>query len=173
MSELTTLHTAITEAVQAAMPLLATVGAYAEATEGTALPALFHSITDMRSGTDPGDGRSAVIATVRARITVATSTPQARLHAGMLAAQLIDLLRQQRWGLDFVEGACNVHASTDASTGGVAGDVTWNVQWEQVVLLGHTQWPWPDQPPGTLAFAFSPDTGPAHKDAYQAPEDLS
>ncbi|MDZ4325521.1 MAG: hypothetical protein U1A73_11005 [Pseudomonas sp.] len=31
-----------------------------------------------------------------------------------------------------------------------AGYTVWVVEWTQQIYLGEAQWPWPDQPPGTL-----------------------
>ena len=44
---------------------------------------------------------------------------------------------------------------------------------EQVLHLGQAQWPWPNQPPGSLVFSFDPDTGVGHEDSYKAPEDFA
>ena len=74
---------------------------------------------------------------------------------------------------DFVEASINANARPVASTDTVPAATQWCVQWQQPLYLGDLQWPWPDQPPGTLLFAFSPDTGLAHKDSYRAPEDMA
>ncbi|EJT83138.1 hypothetical protein PPS11_39563 [Pseudomonas putida S11] len=51
--------------------------------------------------------------------------------------------------------------------------VGWAVQWRQDVYLGDTAWPWEDQPPGSLVFAFDPDSGPGSEDQYQSPEAMA
>lgn len=38
--------------------------------------------------------------------------------------------------------------------------VSWSVHWRQDIYLGDTAWLWDDEPPGSLMFAFHPDTGP-------------
>lgn len=173
MNELGTLHEAITATLSAGMPELQRIEAFAVPAEGMALPALLHTLTGMKPGTDTGDGRACVFASFEARIVVSAARQQASLEAMTLAAQLIVLLRQQFWGLDFVEAATNVRAGPATLPPEVPGTLEWRVQWEQPVYLGDLQWPWPDQPPGTLLFAFSPDTGLAHKDSYRAPEDMA
>lgn len=160
MSDLTALHHAISATVQAAMPPFETINYNARVQPETPLPALFHSIIGLRPGTDPVDGHSRIVATFEARI----HTTEA-LQATTLAAQLMVLLRKQYWDIDFVEEARAVLAQPVADA--------WVVQWEQVLHLGEVQWPWPNQPPGTLVLAFDPDSGPDHESAYRKPEDFA
>lgn len=173
MSELGTLHEAITATLSAGMPELQRIAAFVPPDAGMALPALLHTLTSMKPGADAGEGRACVIASFEARILVSAGRQQASLEAMTLAAQLTVLLRQQFWGLGFVEATANVQARPAMLPPEVPGALEWRVQWEQPVYLGDLQWPWPDQPPGPLVLAFSPDTGPAHKDHYQAPEDMA
>lgn len=173
MNELSLLSQAITAAFLAGVPGVATVEAFSAVSEHMPLPALVHTVTGIKAGTDPGDGRSCMLASFEARILVDASPPHAALQALNLAALAALLLRQQFWSLDFVEATANVQARPVALPPEVPGTLEWRVQWEQPVYLGDLQWPWPDQPPGSLLFAFSPDTGPAHKDSYRAPEDMA
>lgn len=163
MSELATLHAALTATIREAMPELASVDAYADVGSDTALPALRHGIVRMTADAAPRDGRSVLFTTFEADITPDAANPEARLQGSLLAAQLVDLLRQQLWGLEFVEASRNVRAY-------LSGD-HWKVRWEQPVLLGEAQWHWPDQPPGSLMLGFSPDTGPGNEGKYITPED--
>ncbi|MDR2306124.1 MAG: hypothetical protein LBE53_02850 [Paucimonas sp.] len=165
MSELVQLYAAVTSTLQAALPELATVLADADAHGELQLPALVHSLVRLRGDEALRDGRSLLMATLEARITAQGSSAQARTQAGILAAQVVDQLRQQFWGLDFVEAARNVTAEAEGAS--------WRVQWEQPVLLGVVQWPWPDQPPGSLALGVAPETGSGNQDKYFAPEDLA
>ncbi|MGH8381024.1 hypothetical protein [Pseudomonas sp.] len=171
MSELQTLHGAITATIKAAMPQFETVEAYATADQNTALPALIHAVTGLKPGADPGDGRACVLATFEACILVDASHPQAALQAAMLATRLTVLLRQQFWQMDFVEAVKSVQALPVQPTTASTHPIIWRVQWEQALYLGAAQWSWPDEP-GPLAFAFSPDTGPGHEAGYQSPEDM-
>lgn len=173
MNELSLLSQAITATFQTGVPGFATVEAFSAVNEHTPLPALAHAITGMKAGIDPGDGRVCILASFEARILVVAPPQHAGLQAATLAAQAALLLRQQYWGLGFVEATANVQARPAMLPPEVPGTLEWQVQWEQPVYLGDLQWPWPDQPPGSLIFAFSPDTGPAHKDSYQAPEDMA
>lgn len=171
MNELTALHEAITATIKLAMPVFETVEAYDSAAQGTALPALFHAITGLAPGVDPGDGRACIVATFEARILVDSNGPQASLQAVSLATQMAVLLRKQFWGLDFVEQTQQVKALPELTLPTSPVAVEWRVQWEQALRLGSEQWPWPDEP-GPLAFAFSPDTGIDNEGSYQTPEDM-
>lgn len=164
MSELATLHAALTVTIREAIPDLASVDIASEADSGATLPALRHGIVRMTADAAPRDGRSVLITTFEAAITPDAANPEARLQGSLLAAQLMDLLRQQHWGLDFVEASRNAQAQYE---GGL-----WKVRWEQPVLLGEMQWPWPDQPPGTLMLGIDPDTGMGNEHRYIAAEDI-
>jgi len=48
----------------------------------------------------------------------------------------------------------------------------WLVEWEQTICLGTEEWPWPDEPPGSLRIGFNEDTGAGNEGKYIAPEDL-
>ncbi len=95
------------------------------------------------------------------------------MQAAILAAQLLELLRCQQWNLDFVEGATAVWAKPAGTVADPTYRAEWIVQWQQLIYLGQEQWPWADQPPGTLVLGFSPDTGPGHEGDYQSPEHMA
>ena len=170
MSELSRLNEAITATIKAAMPQLETVGSYAAVQQDTPLPALFHTITALKPSSDPGDGHSCIVATFEARIAVDVHRPYASLESTALAAQLMVLLRKQYWGIDFVEEATAIQAVPQATDFPAA---IWVLQWQQVLHLGEAQWLWPNQPPGSLVFAFDPDSGPGREGGYKAPEDFA
>lgn len=165
MSELATLHAAVTATIREAMPELASVDAYMSVGNAPERPALRHGIVQMTADAAPRDGRSVLIATFEADITADSANPQARLQGSLLAAQLMDLLRQQHWALDFVEASRNVQAQFEGSA--------WTVRWDQPVLLGEARWNWPDQPPGSLVLGFAPEVGVGNEAQYIAPEELS
>lgn len=165
MSELATLHTAVTATIREAIPELASVDAYTAVGSAPERPALRHGIVRMTADAAPRDGRSVLIATFEADISADSANPEARLQGSLLAAQLMDLLRQQHWALDFVEASRNVQAQFEGSA--------WTVRWDQPVLLGDARWSWPDQPPGNLVLGFAPDIGLGNETHYVAPEALS
>lgn len=165
MGELATLHSALTDTIRAAIPELASVDAYTEGSTPPTFPALRHGIVRMMADPAPRDGRSVLITTFEAYITPDASRPQARLQGSLLAAQMMDLLRQQLWGLDFVEPSRDVRAFFTGSG--------WRVRWDQPVLMGELQWHWPDEPPDSLKLGFSPETGAGNEPRYLSPEDLA
>lgn len=172
-SELTQLHTAMTEAMTQALPQLQNIAAYPVLEAGMKLPALFYAITGMAPAPDPGDGRTCIVATFEALILVEEVREQAPLQAAILASKLVKLLDGQYWDLDFVDQTHDVQAMPSEITPELLKCVGWSVQWRQVVYLGDTEWPWPDEPPGSLVFAFDPQSGPGHEGHYQAPENLA
>ncbi|MCI0913983.1 MULTISPECIES: hypothetical protein [Pseudomonas] len=165
MSELATLHAAVTATIRELIPELAYVDAYTVVGNTPEQPALRHGIVRMTADAAPRDGRSVLIATFEADITADSTNPESRLQGSMLAAQLMDLLRQQHWALDFVEASRNAHAQFEGSA--------WTVRWDQPVLLGDPRWHWPDQPPGSLMLGLAPEVGQGNQDRYIAPEDLA
>jgi len=165
MSELAILQTAVTATIREAMPQLASVDAYTAVGYAPERPALRHGIVRMTADAAPRDGRSVLIATFEADITADSANPEARLQGSLLAAQLMDLLRQQYWALDYVEASRNVQAQFEGNA--------WTVRWDQPVILGEPRWPWPDQPPGSLVLGFAPDIGLGNEGCYQAPEDFA
>ncbi|MFB4247687.1 hypothetical protein [Pseudomonas idahonensis] len=173
MNELTQLKDAITSTIKLAMPHLQTVEAFPKAFEGATEPALYFAVTGLDQAADPGDGRCCMRATLEARVRVDPELAQAPLQAAILAAQLIELLRCQQWDLDFVEGATAVWAKPVGTAAESVYRAEWIVQWQQLIYLGQEQWPWPNQPPGTLVLGFSPDTGPGYEGGYQSPEHMA
>lgn len=165
MSELATLHAALTAMIREAIPELASVDIASDVGSSSVLPSLRHGIVRMTADAAPRDGRSVLVTTFEADITPDLGNPDARLQGSLLAAQMMDLLRQQMWGLDFVEASRNALAQFEGGH--------WIVRWEQPVLLGEPQWHWPDEPPGSLLFGTDPDTGPGNEADYIAPEDLA
>ena len=172
MNELTQLQDAIMATIKLAMPQLHTVEALPKVLEDATEPALYLAITGLDQGTDPGDGRSCMQATLEARVRVDANLVQAPLQAAILAAQLIELLRCQQWDLDFVEGATAVSAKPADIVSEPAYRAEWIVRWQQLIYLGQEQWPWPNQPPGTLVLGVGPDTGTLDEGRYQSPEQM-
>lgn len=165
MSQLATLQATLTATIREAIPDLASVDADSAVGNSPALPALRHGIVSMVADAAPRDGRSVLAVTFEADITPDSASSDARLQGSELAAQLMDLLRQQLWGLEFVEATRNVQAQYQGAQ--------WKVRWEQPVLLGEPRWEWPDQPPGGLMLGFDPDTGTGNENRYISPEDLA
>jgi hypothetical protein len=171
-SELTRLHDAMTPAIAAAMPQVVYVKDYPVLEEGMPLPALLYAVTNLVPGEDPGDGRVCVLATFEACILVESSRDRAPLQAAVLAGKLVKLLHYQYWGLDFVDHVRDVQAMPTDSIPALDHCSAWSVQWRQPVYLGDTEWLWADEPPGTLVFAFHPDTGPGSESGYIGPGDI-
>lgn len=168
MSELTTLHDAITRIISERMPRVLHVEQFPELDAQVNTPALLYGITDMTLGTDRGEGKTALIGRFQSCILVDADRPKASLQAAILAAQMTTVLKDQWWDLDFVTGPPEqVHAQPEAPTAELEQFVMWSVQWVQPFEVGEFTWPWPDEPPGSLVFNIEPGDEPV------APEALS
>lgn len=148
------------------------VGAWPEI-EGNVipLPAVFLELAEIEPGTDIGSGETVLVCKFEARIIVDVIMPDHQRQAVHLATQLAVLLRAQTWGLA-VEPAAFVQALHDWTKPELDGYTVWLVEWTQTIYLGVIEWPWPDQPPGTLMVGFNQDTGLGNEERYFAPEDL-
>ncbi|WP_350649064.1 hypothetical protein [Pseudomonas sp. HY13-MNA-CIBAN-0226] len=135
------------------------------------LPAVFLELAEIEPGQDIGTGETALVCKFEARIVVDVIKAHHQRQAAYLATQLAVLLHAQTWGLE-VEPAEFVQALQDWTRPELDGYTVWLVEWTQTVYLGTEEWPWPDEPPGTLVFGFNQDTGPGHEGEYVAPEDL-
>lgn len=165
-----TVYAAIEEHIKDAIPGLAYVGTMPEGIEVVAPPAVVLELVGFGDADkDPGTGEVAVEARFEARVIVGQEEPNCLHIAAFVAAQLAVLLRMQSWGLP-VELAEFVRAERDWSRPELDSYAVWVVEWNQVIFLGTEEWPWPIQPPGSLVFGFSPDTGPGSEGQYQPPE---
>ena len=106
-------------------------------------------------------------------VTPSPSRALAPLQAAVLASKLMQQLRLQYWDMDFVGPTENVEAMPAEFAPQLARCVGWAVQWQQDVYLGETEWPWENEPPGSLVFAFDPDSGPGNEGHYREPEALA
>lgn len=135
------------------------------------LPAVFLEIAEIEPGQDMGTGETVLVCRFEARIIVDVIKDHHQRQAVHLATQLAVLLRAQTWGLA-VEPAEFVQAVQDWVRPELDGYTVWLVEWTQTVYLGAEEWPWPDEPPGSLVFGFSPEIGPGSEGEYLAPESL-
>ncbi|WP_455928799.1 hypothetical protein [Pseudomonas fluorescens] len=173
MSELTTLHDAITRIISERMPSVLHVESFPELDAQVRAPALLYGITDMALGTDRGEGKTALVGRFQACILIEADRPKAPLQAAILASQLATVLKDQWWDVEFVTGPPEqIHAQPEAPLPELEQFVMWSVQWIQNFEVGELVWPWPDEPPGSLVFGFSPETGPGSEGQYVAPGDI-
>lgn len=98
MSELTTLHDAITRIISERMPKVLHVEQFPELDADVQTPALLYGITDMTLGTDRGEGKTALIGRFQSCILIEADRPRASLQAAILASQLAVILKDQFWG---------------------------------------------------------------------------
>ena len=123
------------------------------------LPAVFLDIAEIEPGTDIGTGESTLSVTFEARVIVDVIRGGHYQQAIHLATQLAVLLRTQTWGLA-VEPAEFKRSTQDWTRPELDGYTVWLVEWTQTIYLGETEWPWPDEPPGSLVFSVGGEVDP-------------
>ncbi|RMN46974.1 hypothetical protein SAMN05444506_105240 [Pseudomonas syringae] len=165
------LYEAMEQHIRDAIAGLEYVGTMPDMMPSIPLPAVVIELAEFEPGVDQGTGESALLARFEARVIVGSEREQCQQQAAFAATQLVVLLRLQTWGLE-VEPADFVRAAQDWSRPELDGYAVWVVEWTQGIYLGEEEWPWPNEPPGTLVFAFSPDTGRTNENQYQSPEDM-
>jgi hypothetical protein len=159
------LYQAIEQHLLSSLPGIRAVTAWPNIKDRIALPVVFIEMAEMEPGKDIGTGETTLICKFEARIIVDPIRPKHCQQAAHLAAQLAVLLRMQTWGVA-VEPAEFVQAMQDWTKPELDGYVVWLVEWTQQIYLGVEQWPWPDEPPGSLVIDVEPGDGPFR------PEDL-
>jgi len=159
------LYKAIEQRLFSQLPGIKAVTAWPSIKDRIALPVVFIEMAEIEPGKDIGTGETTLICRFEARIIVDPIRPQHCQQAAQLAAQLAVLLRMQNWGLA-VEPAEFVQALQDWTKPELDGYTVWLVEWTHQIYLGVEEWPWPDEPPGSLVFDIEPGDGPVN------PEDL-
>ena len=161
------LYAAIEGHIERAIPGLAYVGTMPDKIDYVEPPAVVIELVEFEDADhDPGTGETVVDARFEARIIVGGEEQNCLHIAAFVAAQLAVLLRMQTWGVA-VEHAKFVRAAQDWSRPELDSFAVWVVEWTQVIYLGEEDWPWPDQPPGTLVLAVGPDAERVHPEELQ------
>ncbi|SDT01235.1 hypothetical protein [Pseudomonas sp. bs2935] len=166
------LYQAIEQHLQAHLPGVQTVAAWPNIEDHIPLPAVFLEMSEIEPGADIGTGETTMVCKFEARIIVDPIQADHHRQVVQLVTQLIVLLRAQNWGLE-IECAEFIQAVQDWTRPELDGYTVWLVEWNQTIYLGTEEWPWPDEPPGTLLIGVSPDIGPGSRDQYVAPELLA
>jgi hypothetical protein len=159
------LYRAIEQQLLSNLPGIKAVATWPNIKDRIALPVVFLEMAEIEPGQDVGTGETTLVCRFEARIIVDPIKPQHCQQAAHLAAQLAVLLRMQTWGLP-VEPAEFTQAMQDWTKPELDGYTVWLVEWTQQLYLGAEEWPWPDEPPGTLVIDVEPGDGPIQ------PEDL-
>lgn len=115
------------------------------------LPAVIIEMPGFKPGTDQGTGETALIAHIQARLVVDPVPGRAELQAATLSAGLAHLLRGQQWGLPIAPAEL-ISASQDWTSPELDGYCVWLVEWTHELYIGEMEWPWEDEPPGSLVF---------------------
>ncbi|WLI14339.1 MULTISPECIES: hypothetical protein [Pseudomonas] len=152
------LYQAIERYIHTHLPGVQTVAVWPNIEDRICLPAVFIELAEMEPGQDPGTGEMGLACKFEARVITDPIQPDHHQQAVFLAGQLAVLLRLQSWGVA-VEPAEFVQAMQDWTKPELDGYTVWVVEWTQQIYLGETDWPWADQPPGTLVLNIEPGDG--------------
>lgn len=139
---------------------------------GIPTPVVLLEMAEMEPAQDPGTGETALTCKFEARIVVDSISVDPQRQAVQLASQLAVLLRGQSWGLE-VDLAQFMRSTQDWTNPELDGYFVWLVEWDQTVYLGAEEWPWPNEPPGSLVFAFDPESGSGNEGEYFPPESVT
>lgn len=153
------LYQAIEQRIQDHLPWVQTVAMWPNDLDRLPLPAVLVELAEMEPGRDPGTGETSLSCKFEARVITDPIHCDHHQQAVFLAGQLAVLLRLQSWGVE-VEPAEFVQSMPDWTKPELDGYTVWVVEWTQQIYLGEVQWPWPDQPPGTLVLNIEPGEGP-------------
>ena len=160
------LYRAIEQHIRAHVPGVQTVAVWPNIEDRVALPAVFVELAEMEAGVDSATGETALACKFEARVITDPIQPDHHQQAVFLAGQLAVLLRMQSWGVA-VEPSEFVQAMQDWTKPELDGYTVWVVEWTQQIYLGEAQWPWPDQPPGTLVLNIEPGDGEVRPEEVQ------
>ncbi|MFJ4193950.1 hypothetical protein [Pseudomonas sp. NPDC089534] len=153
------LYPAIETRIRDHLPGVRLVSMWPEDLDRIPLPAVLVELAEMEPGHDPGTGETSLACKFEARVITDPIHSDHHKQAVFLVGQLAVLLRLQTWGVE-VEPAAFVQAMPDWTKPELDGYTVWAVEWTQQVYLGEAQWPWPDQPSGTLVLNIDPGDGP-------------
>lgn len=160
------LYQAIEAHIRIHLPDVCTVAMWPDIRDRIPLPAVLIELAEIEPGHDPGTGETSLSCKFEARVITDPIHRDHHQQAVFLAGQLAVLLRMQSWGVK-VEPAEFVQSMPDWTKPELDGYTVWVVEWTQQIYLGDAEWPWPDQPPGTLVLNLEPGDGPFR------PEDVS
>jgi len=130
-------------------------------------PAILLQLDAIDPGEDDGTDRQPLRLTWVAHCVLSFRTEQVQLELRELAADVLSLVRNQRWGLS---GALQVPTALSALPGefvpGLQGSDSWQVRWEQQTYIGPSVWASRGVLPLTVWLGQAPEIGVEHVDDY-------
>jgi hypothetical protein len=155
------LYDAIVQHLQEHLPGIQGASFWPDLSADTSIPTpvVLLEMAEMEPAPDIGTGETSLTCKFEARIIVDSISTDPQRQAVQLASQLAVLLRGQSWGLE-VDCAQFVRSTQDWTKPELDGYFVWLVEWDQTVYLGAEEWPWPDEPPGSLVIDLGPGVGP-------------
>jgi len=130
-------------------------------------PAALLELESMEEGDDIGDGRIPVACSFTVHCILGVGTPNISLQVRLFAAQVLKLVRRNKWGLG--KGASlveQVSAGPGEFNQGKNGYESWYVTWDQTVYVGDSVWDGAALPKLTIFSAPAPDVGASNVANY-------
>lgn len=167
---LNTIHTQIVETLRIAMGnKLETVSAYVPDQERLIdTPALMVELETIEDGDDRGDERIPMVCRFAAHCILSRLTPNVDLAIRDFAAQVLAIVRHNRWGID--TDVCHpkqLEALPGQFKPGADGYESWVVTWDQTFYLGLSVWDGQGVIPAKVLFGWAPRIGAAHESDYR------
>nr|DAR96802.1 MAG TPA: tail completion protein [Caudoviricetes sp.] len=163
------LHEAITGAIRAQFPDLATVEAYRQDRKNLPVPACLVELSEMEAGNDLdlGTEQLAVMARFEARLVIGfrQGGRNPGLEIRKLAAAVAAFVHQQRWGLP-VGPADVLGAWPDDFDPNLEQYECWRIEWQQVIHLGESVWHDEGVTPEPV-LSWAPEIGAGHEADYE------
>ena len=160
------LHQAILNKINAGIQGLATVAAYPHIKQKIAAPAVLLQMEELQPGEDRGTDQTFLISHWSAWPLLAFNATNARVGVAQLTADLMHLIRGNRWGVAGCGAGRLQTAAPDEFNADWEGYYTWRVQWTHEITIGQSAWKDDGKPPADVWVGWASKASPKHKADY-------
>ncbi|SFD67979.1 hypothetical protein SAMN05660831_02093 [Thiohalospira halophila DSM 15071] len=141
MTTLAEQHDAILKTLRDGLPQLATVEAYSPGDAIDTPAALLElEVIEEDPGENDGSDRVPLRCTWTVHCVLSTRTPNVQREIRAMAAQILGMIRRQRWGGLPVRPPEQIQGGPGEISQGPHGYESWYLTWEQVLYLGDDVW---------------------------------
>ena len=161
------LHQAILTKIKTGIKGLATVAAYPDIKKKIAAPAVLVQLNELEPADDRGTEQTFLISHWSAWPLLAFNADNARVKVVELAADLMHVIRGNRWEMRGVGNAVLKTAMPDEFNPAWEGYYTWRVDWTNEITLGESVWKSDGKPPTDVWVGWSLESGTHHKSDYR------
>ena len=129
-------------------------------------PALVLDIESMATGTDPGDGMTALELSPVIHCCLPVAAPDSLIRVRSLAADVIRAIAYQSFTPD-CDLPSDISATAADTWPGRYGFHRWAVNWRQQIIIGQSIWPDDCNVPTNPRYSWKPAIGTDHEPDYQ------